>query len=210
MEENTQHPIIILKEQFKGVTDFRKKQGQIFKLHELLAVSVLSFLVGADDFTAMATYCKEKEDFLADFVSFRRNPCHDLFRWIFAHIDPQEFYACFTEWTQIMSKLFPGEVVAFDGKALRATRQADSKTSAIYIVSAWASQNNLSLGQVKVDKKSNEKTAIPKLLKLLDIQGCIVTIDAMGTHPPIAQAIIDKEADYLLALKKTIKTSSLK
>lgn len=104
-----------------------------------------------------------------------------------------------------MAQLLPKEVVAIDGKALRATRQRDKKTSAIYLVSAWASQNGLALGQLKVDKKSNEKTAIPKLVEMLDLQGCIVSIDAMGTHPPIAQKIVDKKADYLLVLKKNNK-----
>ena len=164
-------------------------------------------LSGADGFTGMPEYCKEKEPFLKDFFSFPRPPSHDLFRTIYAYIDPQEFYRCFVDWAQVVAKLSEGEVVAFDGKALRATRQGDTKTSAMYLVSARASQNGLALGQVKVDKKPNEKTAIPKLLKLLDITGCIVTIDAMGTHPPIAQKIVDKEAGYLLALKKTIKAS---
>lgn len=104
-----------------------------------------------------------------------------------------------------MAQLLPEEVVAIDAKALRATRQGDKKTSAIYLVSAWARQNGLAFGQLKVDKKSNEKTAIPKLVEMLDLLGCIVSIDAMGTHPPIAQKIVDKKADYLLALKKNNK-----
>lgn len=205
MEAETTHPITTLIENFKSVPDFRKKQGLQFKLEELLAVSMLAFLSGAEDFTGIAEYCKEKEVFLSDFFSFKRPPSHDLFRWVFAYVKPEEFYSCFVDWTQVMTKLFPGEVIPIDGKALRATQEKDTKTSAIYLVSAWASQNGLVLGQVKVDKKSNEKTAIPKLLKLLDIKDCIVTIDAMGAHPPIAQAIVDKEADYLLSLKKNNK-----
>ncbi len=205
MEEPVPDPIKALKESFDDVRDFRKAQGKQFELQELLAASVLAVLSGAEDFTGMAEYCKEKTEFLKRFFSFPRPPSHDLFRWVYAFIAPSEFYQCFIDWTKMLAKLFPEEVVAIDGKALRATRQGDKKTSAIHLVSAWASQNGLALGQIKVDKKSNEKTAIPKLLETLDIKGCIVTIDAMGTHPPIAQEIVNKQADYLLALKKNNK-----
>jgi len=156
----------------------------------------------------MAVYCEEKEEFLRRYYKLKtdKTPSHDLFRFVFGHIDPKEFLGCFIEWTKAMSKLFPGEVIPIDGKAIRATRDnSSSVTSAIHLVSAWASENGMVLGQVRVDNKSNEKTAIPKLLKLLDIEGCIVSIDAMGTHPPIAQNILDKKADYLLALKKNNK-----
>ena len=206
MQEGTIHPIEALKLSFQKVEDFRKPQGKEFDLHELIAASILSVLCGADDFVVMSGFCKEKSGFLSDYFSFPRPPSHDLFRRVYAHIKPEEFYHFFVEWTGVFSRLFPGQVVAIDGKALRATRENGKACSAIYIVSAWASQNGLALGQVKADKKSNEKTAIPKLLKLLNLTNCIVTIDAMGAHPPIAQNILDQDGDYLLSLKKNNKT----
>jgi len=195
---------------FEEVADFRKPQGLRYNLADLLTVSILATLSGANDFTAMSEYCKDKWDFLQQHFNFHKVPSHDLFRRVYAFISPKQFYGCFIRWTNILAKLYPGELVAIDGKALRATREGDKNTSATYIVSAWASENGLCLGGEKVNKKSNEKTAIPSLLKALDIEGCIVSIDAMGTHPPIAKEILDKEADYILALKKTTKTSSSK
>lgn len=209
MQEEAIHPLVLLKISLTNVTDFRAGQGKQYLLNEILALSILAMLCGAEDFTGMAVYCEEKEDFLRKYYKLKtgKTPSHDLFRWVFAHIDSNEFLGCFVEWTKVMSKLFPEEVIAIDGKAIRATRDSSSSvTSAIHLVSAWASENGMVLGQVRVDAKSNEKTAIPKLLKLLEIEGCIVTIDAMGTHPPIAQNILDKKADYLLALKKNNKT----
>jgi len=163
METTNVNPILALRSCFKGVTEYRKPQGKTYDLEDLLAASILAILSGADGFTSMSEYCKDKFVFLQKY-----------------------------------------------GKALRATREGGKKTSAIYIVSAWASENGICLGQSKVNKKSNEKTAIPKLLKALDIEGCIVTIDAMGAHPPIAKNIVDKKADYILALKKTTKISTSK
>lgn len=211
MENQTEHPIETLTNICLGVTEFRKSKGKQYHLNDLIGASILAMLSGAEDFTGMAIYCKEKKDFLCEYFRFsKKTPSHDQFRWIYANIDPEEFMNCFVKWTDIMSKITKGEVIPIDGKVLRGTRNKDGIKSALCIVSAWASSNGMSLGQVKVDKKSNEKTAIPKLLDLLDIEGGVISIDAMGTHPPIAQKIIDKKADYILALKKTIKTSSLK
>jgi len=210
MEFTNVHPILALRNCFEGVSEYRKPQGKTYYLEDLLAASILAVLGGADDFTAMSEYCKDKHVFLQKYFRFKTVPSHDTFRNLYAFISPDEFHKCFIEWTQVLAKLFPGEVVPIDGKALRATREGNKKTSAIYILSAWASENGICLGQSKVNKKSNEKTAIPKLLKALDIEGCIVTIDAMGAHPPIAKQIVDKQADYILALKKTTKTSSSK
>lgn len=206
MQEKTTNPISELTNICLNISDFRSSKGRHFYLNDLVSSSILAMLSGAEDFTGMAEYCKEKKDFLCQFFRFtKKTPSHDQFRWVYANIDPEEFLTCFTTWTQIVSKITKGEVIPIDGKVLRATRNGKSVTSALCIVSAWASTNGMSLGQVRVDKKSNEKTAIPKLLKLLNIAGGVVSIDAMGTHPPIAQMIIDKEADYILALKKNNK-----
>jgi len=142
---------------FQEVTDFRKPQGLRYNLADLLAVSILATLSGANDFTAMSVYCKEKWGFLQQHFKFHKIPSHDLFRTIYAFISPQQFYGCFIRWTNILSKLYPDELIAIDGKALRATREGDKNTSATYIVSAWAFENGLCLGGEKVNKKSNEK-----------------------------------------------------
>jgi len=203
MKEKTKHPILELINICTGITEFRGLQGREFYLNDIVGSSILAMLSGAEDFTGMAEYCKEKKDFLCQFFKFsNKTPSHDQFRWIYANILPEEFMKCFTDWTAIMSKITKGEVIPIDGKVLRATRNGSSVKSALCIVSAWASSNGMSLGQVKVDRKSNEITAIPKLLKLLNIKGGVISIDAMGTHPPIAQKIVDKKADYILALKK--------
>ena len=206
MEENGENPITELLKICLGVSEFRGLQGLHFYLNDIIGASILAMLSGAEDFTGMAEFCKDKKDFLCQYFRFsKKTPSHDQFRWIYANICPEEFMKCFVDWTEIVSKMTKGEVIPIDGKVLRATRQGSNVKSALCIVSAWASSNGMSLGQVKVDKKSNEKTAIPKLLDLLEIKGGVVSIDAMGTHPPIAQKIIDKEADYLLALKKNNK-----
>lgn len=206
MQEKTTHPIEELINICLNITDFRGFKGKHFHLNDLIGASILAMLSGADGFTGMAEYCKEKKDFLCQFFRFsKKTPSHDQFRWVYANINPEEFMKCFIDWTKVLSKITKGEVIPIDGKVLRATRNGKSVTSALCIVSAWASSNGMSLGQVKVDKKSNEKTAIPKLLELLTIKGGVVSIDAMGTHPPIAQKIVDKEADYILALKKNNK-----
>ncbi len=125
---------------------------------------------------------------------------HDTFGRLFASLDPDSFRQCFINWVNSLCDLV-GDIVNIDGKALRRSFDTNSDKSMIYMVSSWANKNNLVLGQVKVSDKSNEITAIPKLLKLLDLEGCIITIDAMGTQKEIAKAIVDKKADYVLALK---------
>ena len=121
---------------------------------------------------------------------------------MFAGIDPEQFRHCFMDWVNSVSRLTQGEVIALDGKTLRRSHDRPSGKEAIHMVSAWASENSLVLGQVKVDEKSNEITAMPELLNLLDVSGCIVTIDANGLPEKIARQIVGQEADYLLAVKE--------
>lgn len=128
-------------------------------------------------------------------------PSHDTFGDVFARLDPAEFNKCFLSWVEAIRTATDGEVVAIDGKTLRRSHQRRKGAGAIHLVSAWAGSNRLTLGQVKVDGKSNEITAIPELLRLLHIKCCIVTIDAMGTQKEIAELICEKGADYVLALK---------
>lgn len=210
MSSTKVHAIHELIRCFSTVPDFRKAKGRRYSLSELLAVSILALLCGANDFTAMANFCKSKENFLRRFFKFSAKslPSHDQFRWIYSRITSEQLQDSFNQWTDIFSQLTDGELIPIDGKVIRGTRDASSLKSALCMVSAWANTNGVSLGQVKVDKKSNEKTAIPILLEQLDIEGTVVSIDAMGTHPSIAQQIVDQKADYILALKKTTKISS--
>ena len=129
-------------------------------------------------------------------------PSHDTFGDVFSRLDPEQFQQCFMAWTQAVSDLIPGEVVAIDGKTVRRSHDRNVGQRAIHLVSAWASANTLTLGQVKTAEKSNEITAIPQLLPMLELKGCIVTIDAMGCQKEIAQGILDRGAGYVLALKE--------
>ena len=129
-------------------------------------------------------------------------PSHDTFGAVFARLDPAQLQNRFVAWTQAIAELLPGEVVAIDGKTARRSYDRAGKQGAIHMVSAWATQNTLTLGQVKTDAKSNEITAIPQLLEMLDLHGCIVTIDAMGCQREFAQQITDRGADYVLAVKE--------
>ena len=125
---------------------------------------------------------------------------HDTFGDVFFRLDPEQFQRCFMAWTQAVADLAPSEVVAIDGKTVRRSHDGQAGKQAIHLVSAWPSANTLTLGQVKTEEKSNEITAIPQLLQLLELKGCIVTIDAMGCQKDIAKGILDREADYLLAV----------
>lgn len=133
-------------------------------------------------------------------------PSHDTFNRVFSQIDPKQFQKCFNELMKELSALVEGEIVSIDGKTLRGSSCDSSNQKAIHMVSAWANENQIVLGQIKIEDKSNEITAIPKLLELLEIKNTIVTIDAMGTQKKIAEAIIEKGADYILALKKNQET----
>ena len=153
-----------------------------------------------EDVKDMPIFGLAKQEWLKTFLELPGGiPGYDTFRRVFSAIDSHHFLHCFVEWVQGICPTLEGETVAIDGKALR--RALNEGDSIPYIVNAWASEYGLVLGQVKVDDKSNEITAIPELLRLLNIKGCLVTIDAMGTQTEIAQLIVDNEADYLLALK---------
>ncbi len=147
----------------------------------------------------MDTACQE---WLEKFLALPNGiPSRDTIRRLFAQLDPKQLQSCFLSWIKTIAQLTEGEVIAIDGKTLRHSYDRGKNKGAIHMVSAWASQNRLVLGQVKVSEKSNEITAIPRLLKILEIQGCIVTIDAMGAQKEIAQEIIERGGDYILSLK---------
>jgi predicted transposase YbfD/YdcC len=191
----------LIEDHFSGITDARDIRGRLHRLLDVLTISVLAIICGADEFVDMEEFGKSKKAFLSSFLPLKNGiPSHDTFGRIYASISPEEFSACFQRWVQSLCDL-DGDVVNIDGKALRRSFDTGTEKSMIYMVSAWANSNNLVLGQTKVDGKSNEIRAIPKLLDSLLLKGSIVTIDAMGTQKNIAGLIIDAEADYVLALK---------
>jgi predicted transposase YbfD/YdcC len=165
-------------------------------------IAVCAVICGADDFVAIAEFGRMKRDWLARFLDLRNGiPSHDRFNAILAAIKPAEFEKCLLSWITALQDITDGQVIAIDGKTLRRSFDTASGKSAIHMVSAWATANQISLGQVVVDAKSNEITAIPKLLELLEISGCLVTIDAMGCQTEIARKIVEAKADYVLHAK---------
>lgn len=185
---------------FESLPDPRMNRTRKHKLIDILVIGLCSQLTGGQGFNDMELFATARLDWLKKFLELPCGvPCHDTFNRVFSAIAPEHFLDCFVQWVQGICTALAGEVVAIDGKALR--HALDQGATIPYIVSAWASENGLVLGQVKVDDKSNEITAIPELLDALAIKGCIVTIDAMGCQKEIAAQIADKQADYVLALK---------
>jgi len=176
------------------------------KLHWLLDIMVMAFcavICGADTWVDVEDFGNAKLKWFRKFLELPNGiPSHDTFGEVFARLDPEQFQTCFLNWVQAIVLLAEGQVVAMDGKALRRSHDHRLGKDAIRMVSAWASVNRVVLGQVKVDEKSNEITAIPALLQVLDLAGCIVTIDALGTQTTIAAAIVNQEADYVLPVKE--------
>lgn len=197
------HPALALfEEHFGSLEDPRDKRGRLHKLMDVLVLSILAIICGADEFTEMEEFGKSKEDFLGTFLELPNGiPSHDTFGRVFAVLPPDGFRDCFVAWAKSLCGSLSGDIVSIDGKALRRSYDTAGGKSMVYMVSAWANSNNLVLGQVKVGDKSNEITAIPRLLDLLELSGSVVTIDAMGTQREIAGKIVSKGADYVLALK---------
>ena len=184
---------------FVPLQDPRQAGKVKYPLNEILLLSLLACLSGATTFSDIALYGKSKVDFLKSLLPFTQGiPSHDTLGAVFSALNPSVFATCFTQWVASLRKEIT-EVIAIDGKTLR--HSFDAEHPAIHMVSAWASQQRLVLGQVKVSEKSNEITAIPELLKMLDVNGATVTIDAMGCQHAIARQITEGGGDYLLALK---------
>ena len=170
-------------------------------MEDIIFITIAAVICGAETWNEIESYGESKEEWLRTYLQLPNGiPSHDTFNRFFSSLNPSAFEESFLSWVRAVCTLTDGEVVSIDGKTLRGSRGSGGK-HAIHMVSAWASVNQLSLGQVKVDEKSNEITAIPKLLEVLALKGCIVTIDAMGCQRDIAQQIISKEADYMLAVK---------
>ncbi len=187
---------------FEDLPDPRGERNQRHKLIDIFAISISAMLSGADNWVQIAAFGRKKESWLKSFLELPNGiPSHDAFDRVFQLLDPSELENRFIKWTQLVADLLPGEVVAIDGKTLRRSHDKAGGTAAIHCVSAFAAENQLVLGQLTTDAKSNEITTIPRLLDTLAIAGCLVTIDAMGCQREIAAKIIDSKADYLLALK---------
>ena len=195
-------PKAAITEYFAELTDPRVERTKRHLLLDILVIALCAVICGAEGWVDLEAYGKAKEAWLRQFLVLPHGiPSHDTFARVLARLDPEELQACFLRWIRAVSELSAGEVVAIDGKTLRRSFDQASGKGAITMVSAWATANRLVLGQQKVDEKSNEITAIPALLELLAVEGCIVTIDAMGCQRVIAQRLSDKGADYVLALK---------
>ena len=191
-----------LQEHFAELTDPRVDRGKLHLLLDILVIALCAVICGADTWVEMAAYGRAKEEWLKQFLLLPKGiPSHDTFARVLARVKPEELQRCFLNWMQAVSDLTHGEVVALDGKTLRRSFDRAAGKGAIHMVSAWATANRVVLGQQKVDEKSNEITAIPALLRLLEVEGCIVTIDAMGCQKEIARTIVEQGADYVLALK---------
>lgn len=186
---------------FSSLPDPRIDRTKEHLSEDIIFITIAAVICGAETWNDIENYGKSKESWLRNYLK-RHNgiPSHDTFNRFFSALDPDVFEACFLSWIKDLSELTDGDIISIDGKSLRDTRESGSKR-AVHIISAWSDDNELSLGQVKVDEKSNEITAIPKLLEVLALKGCLVTIDAMGCQKDIAKKIIEKEADYILAVK---------
>lgn len=207
-------PLEQLRARFTALQDPRVERTKLHQLLDIITIAICAVICGADDWSEIELFGNSKLPFFEQFLLLPNGiPSHDTFNRVFARLDPQQFRECFLEWVQDLvcasasasgDEQIKGQmkgVVAIDGKSLCGSRDSTRGKGAIQMVSAWAQANSMVLGQVKVNDKSNEITAIPTLLKLLDLEGCIVTIDAMGCQTEIAGQIREAGADYVLALK---------
>lgn len=186
---------------FETLPDPRVERSKRHKLSDILFITIAAVLSGCDDWNDIEMYGQSKQLWLQNYLELPNGiPSHDTFNRVFAALDPMALQECFLNWVQSIAKHSEGDIVSIDGKRLCGSGINGSK-SIIHMVSAWSSSNALVLAQYKVDDKSNEITAIPRLLEVLELKGCIVTIDAMGCQKQIASAIVDKQADYILAVK---------
>jgi len=190
---------------FGSIEDPRIHINQLHDLVDILLIGIISVISGAETWKQMVEFASSKEEFLRKFLKLENGiPSEDTINRVFSAIDSEQFEERFIEWVNSLSEITKGQVIAIDGKTLRGAK-ANGKKSPVHMVSAWANENNLVLGQIRVNEKSNEITAIPVLLETLMIKDCIITIDAMGTQTDIAEKIIDNNANYILAVKENQK-----
>lgn len=199
MEKEANHSIV---GHFSSLKDPRIQLKTSHRLIDIIVITLCAVICGADDWVEIARFGRAKEHWFRTFLALPKGiPSHDTFGRVFSLLDPEEFAKCFASWIRSAFLMSDADIVAIDGKTARRSHDRANGKPCIHMVSAWAAKNRLILGQVKTEDKSNEITAIPELLKTLDIKGCIVTIDAMGCQKEIAQQIVDQGADYLISLK---------
>jgi predicted transposase YbfD/YdcC len=188
---------------FAALPDPRIDRTKLHPFINILFIALCAVICGADSFTEMEDFGRVKRKWLSRYLDLTHGiPSHDTFARVLSRLDPEAFSACFAEWIKAWQKSVDGQVIAIDGKEVCGSVDSANSLDAITMISAWATRNNLIMGQVQTDRKSNEITAIPKLLKMLDINGCIVTIDAIGTQKSIASQIRGQHGEYVLAVKK--------
>lgn len=188
---------------FGDIDDPRVRGRCNYPLIEIIIIAICASIAGAETWTDIETFGKSKEKWLRQFLKLEKGiPSHDTFGDVFNVIDGEVFQRSFIRWVEAVFTVTKGQVIAIDGKTARRSHDKSVGKDAIHMVSAWANTNGIVLGQRKIDDKSNEITAIPELLDLLSITGCIVTIDAMGCQKKIAQKIRDKQANYVLSVKE--------
>ena len=191
---------------FSQLEDPRLDRKKRHSLIDIIAITVCAVIAGADSWLDVEDFGQCKEDWLRSFLELPNGiPSHDTFGRVFSLVDPLALQQCFIDWVRAVQQTVEG-IVATDGKTVRRSHDQAKGKQPIHLVSAWATQNGIALGQVKVDDKSNEITAIPELLKRLQLNGCLVTIDAMGCQREIAQHVVDAGADYLLSVKGNQET----
>jgi predicted transposase YbfD/YdcC len=191
-----------LVECFANVSDPRVDRTKLHKLVDILVIAVCAVVAGSDTFEAMELFGNAHEEWFTTFLSLPNGiPSQDTFERVFSRINPVEFRNCFADWTRGLAGIFKDEIIAIDGQTLRGAKRPGQTSSPVHMVSAWAVGLRLVLGQTKVNEKSNEITAIPEVLRLLDLKGSIVTIDAMGCQQKIASQIVESGGDYLFGLK---------
>lgn len=193
---------LCLQQYFGQIPDPRVERTRAHQLLDIIAIALFAVLSGADSWVAIATYGNAKRSWLESFLSLPNGiPSHDTFARVFARLDPEAFEASFQHWVKALVSILPAQLIAIDGKTVKGSYDREGGIKALQLVSAWASEHRVVLGQCTVASKSNEITAIPVLLEQLALVGCIVSIDAMGTQSAIAEQITQQQADYILALK---------
>ena len=189
-------------EGMRKIRDQRREHQKCHSLYEILVIAICAVLSGVEHWTEMEEYGEAKQEWLTTFLELKHGiPSHDTFRRVFILLDPGELRSVFVDWISSTVSLSQGTLVNIDGKSLRGSKEPLKGKKALNVVSAWVSQQSVVLGQIKCEEKSNEITAIPELIKILNLKDCVVTIDAMGCQKDIIKEIAEKEADYVIALK---------
>ncbi|MDR0750063.1 MAG: ISAs1 family transposase [Tannerellaceae bacterium] len=187
---------------FTELTDPRIDRSKEHLMEDIIFITIAAVICGAETWNDIENYGRYKESWLRQYLQLPNGiPSDDTFKRFFSALNPEEFEKTFIQWVSEVAEMTKGEVVSIEGKSLRVTREGSQSKWAVHIVSAWANTNRLSMGEVKVADKSNEITAIPKLLEVLAMQGYTVTLDAMGCQKEIAEKIIKKGADYISVVK---------